>query len=74
MAVVQKLVFIAACDTPGCKAVYGEDPEWAYHFDTADSALAWVDDGTGWVKDGDRLICSADDRAHDQARMPGLLI
>ncbi|MDQ0758762.1 hypothetical protein [Streptomyces canus] len=74
MAVKQKVVYIAACDIPDCGAVYGEDPEWAYHFDSPEAATAWVDDGTGWAKDGDRLICSADDRTHDQARMPGLLI
>jgi hypothetical protein len=74
MAVRSKLVYIAACDIASCGAVYGEDPEWAYHFDTAEAALAWVDEGTGWTVDDGRLICQADDRAHDQARMPGLLL
>ena len=74
MAVASKVVYIAACDVTGCGVRYGEDPEFAYHFDTAEAALAWVDDGTSWVKDGDRLICPADDQAHDQARIPGLLL
>jgi hypothetical protein len=74
MAVRSKLVYIAACDIPDCEAVYGDDPEFAYHFDTAEAALAWVDDGNGWTVDGDRLICPQDDRAHDQARVPGLLL
>ena len=74
MAVASKVVFIAACDIPGCGARYGGDPEFAYHFDTAAAALAWVEGGNGWLKDGDRLICPATDRAHDQARIPGLLL
>ncbi|MFJ9101373.1 hypothetical protein ACIRJM_23230 [Streptomyces sp. NPDC102405] len=74
MAVRSRLVYIAACDVPRCGAVYGEDPEWAYHFDTPEAATAWVEGGNGWTRDGDRLICPAPDRAHDQARMPGLLI
>jgi hypothetical protein len=74
MAVRSKVVYIAACDIPGCHEVYGEDPEWAYHFDTREAALARVEGGTGWTKDGDRLICPADDRTHDQARIPGLLL
>jgi len=74
MAVRSKLVWIAACDVTGCKAVYGEDPEWAAHFDTVEAATAWVEDGTGWTSDSGQLICPAADRAHDQARMPGLLL
>jgi len=74
MAVTSKLVYIAACDITGCDAVYGEDPQWAAHFDTAEAALAWIEGGNGWVRDGGQLICPAADRAHDQARMPGLLL
>jgi len=70
MAVRSKLVYIAACDIPGCQAVYGEDPEWAYHFDTAEAATAWVEGGNGWTRDGEQLICPVGDRVHDQARIP----
>lgn len=74
MAVQSKRVYIAACDVTGCSAVYGEDPEFAYHFDTEAAALAWVDEGTGWTVDSGQLTCPVDDRAHDQARIPGLLL
>ncbi|MEV0556311.1 hypothetical protein AB0I27_23015 [Streptomyces sp. NPDC050597] len=72
MAVQSKLVYIAACDIPDCGTVHGEDPDWAYHFDSPEAATAWVEDGGGWTVDGGRLICPAADRAHDQARIPGL--
>ena len=72
MAVKSKTVYIASCDV--CGARYGEDPDFAYHFDTPAAATAWVEGGNGWLKDGDRLICDASDRVHDQARMPGLLL
>lgn len=74
MAVKSKVVYIAACDITDCNAVYGDDPEWAYHFDTPEAAAAWVDDGTGWSRHDGRLICSAGDSAHDEARIPGVRI
>jgi hypothetical protein len=74
MAVTSKTVWIAACDITGCRAVYGEDPEWAHHFDTREAALARVEDSGTWDSVDGRLICPASDRKHDQARMPGLLL
>lgn len=74
MAIKSKTVWIAACDIGGCATVWGDDPESAYYFDTSEAATAWVDEGTGWTVDGTRLICPAPDRAHDQARMPGVLL
>ncbi|WP_409469124.1 hypothetical protein [Streptomyces sp. HC307] len=72
MAVKAKTVYIAVCDL--CGAAYGEDEQWEYHFDTPNDALAWVEGGTGWLKDGDQLICDAPDDRHDQARIPGVLL
>lgn len=74
MAVKSKTVYIAACDVTGCGAVYGENPEWAYHFDTPEAATAWIEGGNGWTKDGSRLICPASDHAHDRDRIPGVLL
>src|SRR5438128_816826 len=64
MAVHSKLVYIAACDVTGCGAVYGEDPEWAYHFDTPEAALAAVADSETWIRVDGQLICPSSDRPH----------
>jgi len=74
MAVNSKLVYVAACDVTGCKAVYGEDPDWAYHYGSREAALASVADSETWNRVDGQLICPSSDRIHDQARMPGLLL
>jgi hypothetical protein len=74
MAVTPKLVYIAACDVTGCRAVYGEDPEWAWHYGTPEAALASIVDSGTWNRVDGQIICPSSDRAHDQARMPGLLL
>ncbi|MFD5221452.1 hypothetical protein ACFWMH_27805 [Streptomyces tendae] len=73
MAVQAKTVYIAACDL--CGLTFGQDLEDVdYHFDTEQAALAYAADSNDWSTSGGRLICSAPDQAHDQARIPGLLL
>ena len=74
MAVNSKLVWLAACDVADCEGVYGEDPEWAYHYGSQGAALAAVADSETWIRVDGQLICPSSDRTHDQARMPGLLL
>ncbi|MFH8531593.1 hypothetical protein ACH4GE_24620 [Streptomyces tendae] len=73
MAVQAKTVYIAACDL--CGLAFGQDLEDVdYHFDTAQAALAYATDSDRWITSGGRLICPASDQAHDQARIPGVLL
>ena len=74
MAIKSKTVWIAACDIDGCDSVYGEEPDWAYHFGSQAAAVDSVADSESWIRVDGSLICPSSDRVHDQARMPGVLV
>lgn len=64
-------VTVVDCDI--CKQSFERD-DMVIHFDTPDEGVDYVT-SAGWLRDSnDQLICTRSDRAHDEARIPGLHI